>query len=290
VNGIWNKGVVETTGISDFEYDYKYLTTNIDLLVNLCTLFGKNDYYPWNVYLIGGAGFTYAWDNEDLRNSKFSSTYVWDKNKVNRNLHVGAMLDYNLNKHWSVNLEVGSNMNVADTWQLSAQVGVAYKFGFSRKIRTSPTLVGNVEEYVSERNAETASAKLSIDSQEKKVTKEAQKEVTEKAQPTTLHEDVFFSIGSSEIRASEVTKIKNIIKWLKENPEAKAIITGHADAGTGNPIINAKYASKRAEAVAKYMRDAGIDTNRLKVESKGDKVMPYGDNEKSRVAIIIANE
>ena len=48
VNGIWNKGGFEgfdaDKNALDFKYDYKYVTTDVDLLLNLCTLFGKKDY------------------------------------------------------------------------------------------------------------------------------------------------------------------------------------------------------------------------------------------------------
>ena len=77
---------------------------------------------------------------------------------------------------------------------------------------------------------------------------------------------------------------------MESHPTAVATITGHADAGTGNPVLNAKFAKNRADAVAKAITDAGIDPNRLTVDSKGDRVMPYGDNERSRVAIVIGQE
>ena len=84
--------------------------------------------------------------------------------------------------------------------------------------------------------------------------------------------------------------IKEIVAWMKAHPTATATITGHADAGTGNPTINAKYAADRAAAVKQALVKAGIDAKRLSSDSKGDTVMPYGDNEKSRVAIVIAAE
>lgn len=294
VNGVWNKSGIKTNGESNFTYAYKYLTTDLDLLVNLSTLIGKDNYYPLNVYLIGGIGLNYAWDADDLKNSTFSNAYAWKgNNNMSHNLRLGAMIDYNLNKHWSVNLELSANnlsdrynckLRMSDDWQLTAQVGVAYKFGFSKKVHTSPVVVVPVEEYVGDRNAETASAKLDIDKQER------EKEEKPIVKLETLKEDVFFNIASAEIRPSEAAKIKAVVKWLEDHPKAVATITGHADAGTGNAQINARYARQRAEIVAKAIKDAGISDSRIKVESKGDKEMPYGDNEKSRVAIVLANE
>ena len=64
LNGIWNKGGF-ANGVDDFRYKYKSVTTDLDLMVNMVTLFGKKFYYPLNVYLIGGIGMNYAWDNGD---------------------------------------------------------------------------------------------------------------------------------------------------------------------------------------------------------------------------------
>ena len=297
VNGVWNKSGIKSYDDSDFTYNYKYVTSNLDLLLNLCPLIWKKDYFPLNVYLIGGVGLNYAWGADDLRKSSFSNEYAWRGNSsLNHNFRVGAMVDYNLNKHWSVNFELSAN-NLYDRfnckvggkgndWQMTAQVGIAYKFGFSKKVHSSPVVIAPIEEYVGDRSAETASAKLDVNKQER------EKKVEEKPvmKLETLKEDIFFNIASSEIRESEKTKIKAVVKWLQEHPTAVATITGHADAGTGNPTSNARYAKQRAEMVAKTIKEAGIDANRLKVDSKGDKEMPYGDNEKSRVAIVIANE
>ena len=96
VNGMWNKGGIKP----DFTYKYKYVTTDIDLLLNLFTLFGKQNYYPLNVYLIGGIGLTYAWDNDDLTKSAFNFPFAWENNRLSHNARVGAMLDYNICKHW----------------------------------------------------------------------------------------------------------------------------------------------------------------------------------------------
>lgn len=296
-NGLWNKSGIKSNGASDFTYNYKYITSNIDLLLNLTTSFGKADYYPWNVYLIGGVGLNYAWGADDLKNSAFSGEYAWRGNdNLSYNLRIGAMVDYNISKHWSVNLEVSANslpdrynckIRMSDDWQMTAQLGIAYKFGFSKKVHTAPVVVAPVEEFVGDRSAETASAKLDVNKQEreKKVEPKEPEKVLE-----SMKEDVFFSIASVEIRASEASKIKAVVKWLESHPTAVAIVTGHADAGTGNPTVNARYAKKRAEAVAKAIKDAGINSSRIKVDSKGDKEMPYGNNEKSRVAIVVANE
>lgn len=149
VNGMWNKGGYDGLyqgAPLNFTYEYKYITTDVDLLLNLCTLFGKKKYYPFNVYLIGGIGLNYAWDNDDAYAQKAVLPLAWKDNRLNHNARVGAMLDINLAKHWSLNLEVDANSlgdrynskgNNKDNWSLTAQVGIAYKFGFKKKDQTN---------------------------------------------------------------------------------------------------------------------------------------------------------
>mgnify|MGYP003317458647 CR=1 FL=1 len=107
-NGYQNKGGYKDA-MSDFKYDYKYLTSDLDLMINLVTLFGQKDYYPVNLYLIGGIGLNYAWDNDDAFAMKTQLPMAWEKNRFSHNARVGAMLDWNLNKHLSLNLEVDAN-------------------------------------------------------------------------------------------------------------------------------------------------------------------------------------
>ncbi len=147
VNGIWNKGGFHDS-TQDFKYDYKYVTTDLDLLFNLCTLFGKKGYYPVNAYLIGGFGLNYAWDNDDAYAHRDVMPLAWEDNRLNHNVRVGTMLDFNLCKHLSLNLEVAANslndrynskVNDKDDWSLTAQLGLAYKFGYRKKTKDEPT-------------------------------------------------------------------------------------------------------------------------------------------------------
>ena len=141
VSGMWNKGGFKGGG-NDYKYDYKYVTTDLDLMLNLVTLFGRKDYYPVNLYLIGGIGLNYAWDNDDAYANKAYMPKAYEKDKLFHNARVGAMLDWNLHKNLSLNLEVNANSlgdrynsksNGKDDWQLNAQVGLAVKFGYKKK-------------------------------------------------------------------------------------------------------------------------------------------------------------
>lgn len=278
VNGMWDKGGIKP----DFTYNYKYATTDLDLLLNLCTLFGKKDYYPLNLYLIGGIGLTYAWDNDDLKNSAFNTPFAWEDHRLSHNARIGAMLDYNLSKHFSVNLEVDANSlndrfnsisDAKDDWMITAQVGLAYKFGFKAKPAPAP------EPVVVEPEPAPAPAPVVIKEEPKP------QPVAKKAEMQT---EIFYSIRETTITQSEQAKVDNLINFLKANPDTKVTVTGYADAGTGNPHINMNYSKQRAENVAKALTDAGIDAGRIIVDAKGDTVQPFSENDKNRVTIAIA--
>ena len=279
VNGMWNKGGIKP----DFTYKYKYVTTDIDLMLNLCTLFGRQNYYPVNLYLIGGIGLTYAWDNDDLVKSAYNQPDAWEKNRLSHNARVGLMLDYNFCKHWGLNLEVSANSlsdrfnsktSAKDDWMLTAQIGLAYKFGFKAKPAPAPAPV--VEEPA------PAPAPAPV------VVKEEPKPAPVVVKKPELQTEIFYAIRETSVTSAEKGKLDSLIKFLKDNPETKVAVTGYADAGTGNAKINMKYSKQRAENIAKALKDAGVDAGRITVDAKGDTVQPFSENDKNRVTIAIA--
>jgi outer membrane protein OmpA-like peptidoglycan-associated protein len=83
--------------------------------------------------------------------------------------------------------------------------------------------------------------------------------------------------------------MEQVAQFVKANKNVKITIVGYADKGTGNPRINSVYAAKRAEQfkqdlVSKYNVDASIIT----IDSKGDTVQPFEENDKNRCVIIDA--
>ena len=75
--------------------------------------------------------------------------------------------------------------------------------------------------------------------------------------------------------------------YLKDNPDAKASVTGYADSGTGTAEINQRLARQRAEAVRDLLvQKYGIDESRLTVDSKGSSEQPFAENDWNRVVIM----
>jgi len=142
VNGLWNQGGYDENGLN-FKYNYKYTTINLDMMVNLVNLILRRDYSAVNVYFINGFGLNMAWDNVDACAHQDVLPYAYNNTNYSHNIRLGLMVDYNITKNLCINLEVSGNslgdrynskLANHNDWQLTAQFGVAYKFGF-KKVR-----------------------------------------------------------------------------------------------------------------------------------------------------------
>ena len=270
VNGMWNKGVVEWLDPVK-SYDYKYVTTDLDLMINLINLFGKKNYSPWNLYLIGGIGLNYAWDNNDALAMKTLLPMAYD-NRFSHNARAGLMVDYNICKNVSVNLEVASNflsdrynskINNRDDLQLTAQLGVAFKFGYKKK--PAP-----VEEWA------TRVDTIWYDDSE----------FVPRVEDGKATWNVFYQIRESDFTADE--QLAAIGAFLADHRECKIDIKSYADVQTGNPKINMGYSQQRNEKAVKALVDAGVNPSQITASYYGDTVQPFAENDKNRVSIITA--
>ena len=270
-NGWQNKGGFKDA-TQDFKYDYKYVTSDLDLMLNLVTLFGRKNYYPVNLYLIGGIGLNYAWDNDDAYANKAYMPKAYEKDKLFHNARVGAMLDWNLHKNLSLNLEVNANSlgdrynsksNGKDDWQLNAQVGLAVKFGYKKK---------EVKEEWATRIDTIWYDDVAL---------------TPRVEDGTITWNVFYKIRESDFNDPDA-QLNDIGQFLKDHRECKVTIKSYADVQTGNPKINMGYSKQRSEKAVKALVDAGVDKSIITAEYFGDTVQPFAENDKNRVSIITA--
>ena len=278
-NGIWNKGGYDENGLN-FKYDYKYMTTNLDLMINLVNLFSKRCYSKWNVYLISGFGLNTAWGNDDAYANKQLLPLAYEGTRFSHNIRVGAMLDYNIAKHWSVNLEVSGNslsdrynskLTNHDDWQLTTQLGIAYKFGYKKKPVVKAPEPEPVEE-VWETRTDTTWYDETIFEEVKR--------------DRNIEKQIFFGLRKDGVDATQA-QITEVAEFLKGVENGEITITSYADKGTGNPKINMGYSKKRAESTKKALVKAGVDEKMIKtVEWKGDTVQPFPENDKNRCSII----
>lgn len=284
VNGWRNKG-----GFSDInrKYNYKYATASADLLLNVTNFFCKNPDHLFNVILIGGIGANCAWDNDDvisLRDKYGVAKDAWEGHRFSHNARVGLQLDFSINKHCGVNLEVTANnlkdrynskRNSTDDWQGMATLGVTYKFAHKKKAQSSeePVVIvpgEPVEKWVT--RVDTIWYDEDV--------------IEDTPTPVVKECNFFFALRRyEELKPDVLNELKH---FVAQNPDCRITVTGYADKGTGNPTINMKYARLRAERVARALKEVGVQESRIVVEAKGDTEQPFAENDQNRVTVVTA--
>ena len=79
---------------------------------------------------------------------------------------------------------------------------------------------------------------------------------------------IYFGFNRITIRPSEVSKLKNILCILKENPEMKVTVTGWCDT-RGSVAVNRRISRQRAQAMKNWLVKRGIAASRISVVGKG---------------------
>jgi peptidoglycan-associated lipoprotein len=89
---------------------------------------------------------------------------------------------------------------------------------------------------------------------------------------------VYFDYNKSDIRDDAAEILTKAAATLKRNPNADILVTGNCDT-RGSEIYNEKLGRHRAEAVKKFMMDAGINEERVRIISRGklNAVAPVSD-------------
>ena len=279
------------SGFKDLDkyYKWKYVTPDLDLMLNLSNLFCKNTTnHALNVILLGGVGLNYAWDNDELKALNLDSRLTplaWDNNRLSHNLRAGLRLETNQAKPLGLALEVNANSlsdrfnsktNDADDWQFTAMLGLNFRFGYRKE---EPKYITKIIEVID-----------SVDAEEPYTYKVKEKRPVEKMEKTKVEKVIFFKIRESDASKAQGTDaaIKETADLMKTSPDAIITVTGYADKGTGNARLNKMYAKKRADDVTKKLVDEhGLDATRIKSDSKGDTVQPFPeDNDKNRCVIV----
>ena len=270
------------------DYKFKYVAPGLDFMFNLSNLFcGWNPNRVFNATAFIGGGANFAWGNDEVNEiaanikdqRSYLLEYLWDGTKVRPFGRAGIDLEFKVSKAVSIMIEGNANFTSdkynskkagnAD-WYFNALAGLRINLGKSHTkaepVKEAPV---PVQEYVKP--------------EPKPQPKVEEKKVEE------IRRDVFFVINSNKIASNEESKIKEVVDFLNANPDAKVVVTGYADAGTGNDRINDRISAKRAAAVVKVLKEKyGIEESRITEDSKGARVQPFSENDKNRVSIMVA--
>ena len=96
------------------------------------------------------------------------------------------------------------------------------------------------------------------------------------SEKVTFAADAFFDTGKSVLKPEAKAKLTDLVGKTKAISLEVIIAVGHADS-TGSDALNQKLSIARAEAVKKFLVDAGVEKNRVYTEGKGSKA-PVADN------------
>lgn len=106
-----------------------------------------------------------------------------------------------------------------------------------------------------------------------------QKETVDKAETKVVEQDIkesakvtfpviYFTFNSIDIQQNEETKLNDILKTLKENPNMKVTVTGWSDT-KGSVAVNKRISRQRAETVKTWLVKNGIEANRITAIGNG---------------------
>ena len=278
VSGYENKGGIKSLNET---YDFNTVTGSADLLLNVTNMFRSDKDRVFNLILLGGVGLAGAWGNDDFHAlaAKAAENYpmAWQDRRLSHNVRLGMQLDFNIAKHFGLNLELAANnrsdrINSKTTdrndWAATASLGLIFKFGQKKaeKMAEEPVLVA--EEWA------TRTDTVWYDD----IT---YRDVPEKV---TYEDNIYYKIRLSE--PDPASKIQKIADFVKAHKNCSVQVTAYADKATGTPELNMQYSKERAEKVVAALVKAGVSRSVITSEYKGDNVQPFAENDKNRVAIV----
>lgn len=278
VSGYENKGGIKSLNET---YDFNTVTGSADLLLNVTNMFRSDKDHVFNLILLGGVGLAGAWDNDDFHAlaAKAAENYpmAWQDRRLSHNVRLGMQLDFNIAKHFGLNLELAAN-NRADRinskttdrndWAATASLGLIFKFGQKKTEKMAEEPVPVAEEWA------TRTDTVWYDD----IT---YRDVPEKV---TYEDNIYYKIRLSE--PDPASKIQKIADFVKAHKNCSVQVTAYADKATGTPELNMQYSKERAEKVVAALVKAGVSRSVITSEYKGDTVQPFAENDKNRVAIV----
>ena len=87
--------------------------------------------------------------------------------------------------------------------------------------------------------------------------------IEQKSDSITLS-DIRFKTNSWELEQKDIPELNSLIEYLKNNMAKKIVVEGHTD-NRGTYSNNQKLSLKRAESIAQYISEKGIEMKRISV-------------------------
>ena len=295
----WQSKAGSTIENIEYAWKWKYVAPSVDVTVNLSNLVcGYKANRIFNLGIFAGLGANIAFDNDEAVNvnNRLNALYpgyvrpsadqwlryIWDGTKVRLNGRAGLTADFRVSDRVAVGLEAQANI-VSDHYNskkapnsdfyFNALAGVKIALGATHKsqvVEPCPRIVEKIVE---------------VPKIVEKIVEVPAPVSNQVAQVEPLKETFFYAIRLSDPTANAT--IDKIVEWCNKYPTKGISISGYADKGTGNPKINQGYAKQRADKVAKILQQRGVAASRMTVNSYGDTVQPFPENDKNRCVIVV---
>lgn len=251
-------------------YDFKFVQGNLDLVLDLASLFGGfNPDRVVNPYLFGGGAYAYGFENDKanaLNTGTYDLEYLWKDSKGFLGGRFGLGFNFRLSDAVALTLEANAsllddhfNSKRADNpdWQFNALAGIKINLGKTYK-RTEPV-------YYEPQPA--PAPKPAPKPEPKPEPKPAPAPVVVKEFPALP--PVHFAFDSDKVDTQKyANELNTIVSVLKEFSNTDVVITGYTD-HAGTNTYNDGLSLRRAEAVKKYLVGEGINAARLSTSGAG---------------------
>lgn len=107
----------------------------------------------------------------------------------------------------------------------------------------------------------------------KKSDADSEEEISGKKEiPSTRHlpqiPNILFATEGARLSNNASKILNQVIEVMRANPQVKLLLRGHTDK-RGKAEFNERLSQRRAQAVAQFLIDQGIDSSRIRVEGMG---------------------
>lgn len=251
-------------------YDFKFVQGNIDLVMDVNSLFAEyNPYRVFNPYIFAGGGYAYGFENDGanaLDLGDYDLEYLWEDSKGFPLGRFGLGFNFRMSDAVSFNLEGVANV-ISDRfnskkadhpdWQFNALAGLTINLGKSYT-KTEPIYYDPIPVAEPTPAPPPAPAPLPPPPPAPVVVKEF-----------PVLPSVHFVRGSYKLDTNKyASELSTIVSVLKEFDNESVVLTGFCD-HTGTEQLNNRLSVQRAEALKAYLVEQGIDGARMSTNGEG---------------------